>query len=729
MNFEEIFGKNARWTVYPEDKKGLPLVRKSFFIKDCKKATLTICGLGYFEAYINGKRVSNDYFNPVFSDYFYRDFSHYNYPLPGEKSKHRIYVCRYDVTELLTEGENVLAVILAGGWLTQRKKTSEGKVNFAEEMYLCFTLLAEGEKVDEVVSDGKLKYSTSHIVDSNVYFGEKVNYKKYKEKYFLPGFDDSSWNNPKEREDFGSPLYIQDVPADTVCERIVPKPIARRFGKVIYDVGKNITGWVRLRGKGKVVVCQAESLKGKNLDFRAIGGGVQKQKEEYIGLSDGIEAHPTFRWNGFRYFSVKGRATDIVAEVVHIPFKKVSTFESSNDVLNWIHDAYELTQLNNMHGGIPSDCPHREKLGYTADGQLTTETAILCFDCRSFYRKWMADILDCQDEKTGHVHHTAPLMGGGGGPGGWGGAIVFAPYKYYTMYGEEEYISTFLPAMEKWIEHMINECMGEGEQKNLIVRERKNGWCLGDWCTREKTVIAEPFVNTCLFITALRQYKALCDVCGREFKYGNRQKACEENVISYYWTEGKKTCQKGVQGADFYMADLGLISAEEGKTAAQKYVERGYMDVGIIGIEYLYRYLFENGMEEEGTRLLMSEQYGSFGYMKNQGASTLWEYWDGRKSQNHPMFGSVVKYLYYGVAGIRYQPGFRSITIRPALYAGLSHLKCSLVRPNVTVNVAYEKIEEAETYEISYVGESKVFVELSGERYELESGKPLKLKK
>ena len=727
MTFEEIFGKNARWTVYPENKKGLPIVRRAFSVVKPGKTELIICGLGYFEAYLNGKRISNDYFTPAFSDYIYRDFSHYGYPLPGEETKHRIYVCRYDVTELMKEGENVLSVLLAGGWLTQRKKTAEGKVNFSEELYLCFTLKTEKE---EIYSDKTLRYAPSHIVESNVYFGEKVDYRRYKKEWFLPGFDDSGWSSPAEREDFGSPLHIQDILSDTVCERIEPK-LLYKFGRyAVYDAGKNITGWVKVRGKGRVVVCQAESMRGKRrLDFTAVGGGVQKQKEEYLGLKEGIEAHPRFRWSGFRYFSVFGKVDKCVVEVVHVPFKETASFKCDNEVLNWFFDAYKLTQLNNMHGGIPSDCPHREKLGYTADGQLTTETALLCFESRAFYRKWIADIVDCQDEKTGHVHHTAPLMGGGGGPGGWGGAIVFAPYKYYIVFGEEEYIATLLPAMEKWIKHIRTECMGEGEYRDLIVRERKGGWCLGDWCTREKTVIAEPFVNTCLFITALRQYKEMATACGKEYAYEETEKACVEAVKRVYCDEKKPTCQKGVQGADFFMADLGLIPEEEGKKAAEAYVKRGYMDVGIIGIEYLCRYLFVNGMEEEATRLLCSEEYGSFGYMKNHGATTLWEYWDGRKSQNHPMFGSPVKYLFYGIAGIRYTPGFRSVTIRPALYAGLTRLKTTLVRPNVTIAVEYKKESGKEIYVMSYTGESTVAAELDGKRYEMTPGAVLRLEK
>ena len=728
MEFKEIFGTKARWTVYPEDKRGLPLIRKSFSAKGIKKATLTICGLGYFEAYLNGNKISADLFVPCFSDYFHRDFSHFNYPLPGETSKHRIYVCRYDATDLLREGENVLAVILGGGWLTQRKKINEGKVNFSEELYLCFSLEMEDEEGrKEVFSDKNLRYTLSHIVRSNVYLGEKVDFRRYKREYYLPGFDDASWKNPAEREDFGSPLYVQDVLADTVCERIKPKVIFKGWNRIVVDAGKNVTGWVKVKGRGRVTVCHAESFSGRKLNYDSIGEG--KQQSLFIGMKEGDEGRQYFCFSGFRYAEIRGRVTDYEVEVVHIPFRETSVFESDNKVLNWLHDAYKLTQLNNMHGGIPSDCPHREKLGYTADGQLTTETALLCFDSRAFYRKWFADILDCQDEKTGHVHHTAPLMGGGGGPGGWGGGIVFAPYKYYTVLGEEEYIASLLPAMEKWLRHMRNECMGPGEERDLIVRERKGGWCLGDWCTLEKTVIAEPFVNTYLYIKALDRVKELCAACGREFAFSGEREKCVDAIKRVYLDKNKKPCQRGIQGADFFFADLGLLTDEEVQKAVLKYDEMGYFDVGIIGIEVLLDYLFNHGYEEVGTKLLCSEKLGSFGYMKNRGATTIWEYWEEKKSQDHPMFGSAVKYLFYGVAGIRYDVGFRKITIKPSLYGGLSHLKCSLVRPDVTVNVEYDKIGDKEKYVVSYSGIAEVTVEWKEEKFILEQNKPICLEK
>ena len=113
----------------------------------------------------------------------------------------------------------------------------------------------------------------------------------------------------------------------------------------------------------------------------------------------------------------------LCAEVIHTDVAVTSSFSCSDPVLNWLYEAYIRTQLDNYHGCIPSDCPHRERLGYTGDGQLTAETAMLLLDTKELYRKWYQDILDSQGAETGHIPHTAPFLGGGGGPGGWGCAV------------------------------------------------------------------------------------------------------------------------------------------------------------------------------------------------------------------------------------------------------------------------------------------------------------------
>lgn len=140
---------------------------------------------------------------------------------------------------------------------------------------------------------------------------------------------------------------------------------------------------------------------------------------------------PWFTWHGFRYFELTNNAEPVRCEVVHSDCAVTSSFESGSEMLNWLYDAYIRTQLSNMHSGVPSDCPHIERLGYTGDGQLCCEAAMMLLDSQKFYKKWLEDISDCQSIGNGHVQHTAPFMGGGGGPAGWGGAIAVVPYEMY----------------------------------------------------------------------------------------------------------------------------------------------------------------------------------------------------------------------------------------------------------------------------------------------------------
>ena len=180
---------------------------------------------------------------------------------------------------------------------------------------------------------------------------------------------------------------------------------------------------------------------------------------------------------------------------MHQKIPVVAQWKSSDERLNWLFETYVRTQLNNFHCGVPSDCPHRERLGYTGDGWLTAQCAMLLLDVRDFYKKWIRDIFDCQDPVTGHVRHTAPFYGGGGGPGGWGGAIVWMPYFYYAAYRDEGFLREAFPHIRKYLACMESFC-----QNGLVVKEIEGGWCLGDWCTPEAVRLPEAFVNTFFYI-------------------------------------------------------------------------------------------------------------------------------------------------------------------------------------------------------------------------------------
>ena len=188
---------------------------------------------------------------------------------------------------------------------------------------------------------------------------------------------------------------------------------------------------------------------------------------------------------------------------------RTSDFHCDNDVLNWLHDAYLNTQYTNMHAGIPSDCPHIERRGYTGDGQLACRPAMKMLDTEAFYRKWMQDIADCQDLHTGHVQNTAPYTHSGGGPGGFGCAIVEIPWQFYLHFGDREVLARYYPNMHRYFDYL--ELHSEHE---LVTSDKAGEWCLGDWCCHTSVVMPAPFVNTYFYIKSLARMIEIAKLIG-----------------------------------------------------------------------------------------------------------------------------------------------------------------------------------------------------------------------
>ena len=182
------------------------------------------------------------------------------------------------------------------------------------------------------------------------------------------------------------------------------------------------------------------------LNFFSAGDIHRIQQDFYIhnGKDDSLY-YPRFTWHAGRYFEIIGTAEPSEFRVIHTDIKNTSEFESSDDLLNWYYEAYIRTQLNNIHCCVPSDCPHRERLGYTGDGQIASGACMTTLSAKEMFKKWMKDIADNQDRFGGHVQHTAPFYGGGGGPGGWGGAIVIVPYTTTDTMGIRMFSESITP--------------------------------------------------------------------------------------------------------------------------------------------------------------------------------------------------------------------------------------------------------------------------------------------
>jgi len=655
-----------------------PMFQKKVYLEQIQSARIDISGLGFFMLLINGQRVSGDRFVPALTDYRERDTSKFYYPI-FDRFTHRVLYMTYDVTGFLRAGENTIEVVVGNGWYRQTERIGEGRCAFSDRVTTVFDLtVTHKDGATSVIStDGSEKAFIYPIKRSNLYLGEI-----WDTRMFLRPLPEV----PVMQDDFvPERMEVQTCPPDRIIRTVKPKALGLKNGRAVYDAGENITGWVSFRARKdrysrgtSVTLRFAEEMKDGELDFYSTGGrhgcvSGEKQIQTDTFFLNGTEQvlRPEFVWHGFRYFDVKVSGTaqlcDFCVEVVHTDLKVVSDFDSDNEMLNWIRQAYIRSQLGNFHTSIPSDCPHRERLGYTGDGQVCAEIAMLSLDAHSAYRKWIQDILDCQNIENGHVQHTAPFMGGGGGPGGWGGAVVFVPYQFYKIYGEREILAkTWLP-MRRWVEYMLSRSEG-----HLVVREEENGWCLGDWETPEKVAIPEEYVNTCFLVRAIECMKEIAGVLGEDARdLEGAAQNCRRALHEKYYRDGKYF--GGVQGADAFAVWAKLPHSDRlVKGIYEKYSALERFDTGIFGTDILTEVLFNHGFGELAVRLLAGENTEvGFNYMKSRGATTLYEaLHDDMQSHNHPMFGACVRHFYSGLLGIRprsYESGYADVLIAPDL--------------------------------------------------------------
>ncbi len=613
-----------------------PLFRKQILVKSPLDASIEICGLGFFELYLNGVKVSDELFVPPCSDYTRRDLTKAYYPI-HDTVRHIVYYKTYDISSYLHTGENTMEVLLGNGWYRQDVRKAEGELSFGIPC-LAFSLKIDGK---ELFSDESLIWSESHITFNNIYFGEC-------QDFTLPS---SPWRAAIPADAPDGELTLDTIPADRIIRIIRPVKVRTENGVSLYDAGENLSGFVTFRGgrRGEEISLRfAECLDGDgSLNTRTAGN---PQQESYICDGTDRRYHPHFCYHGFRYFEITDAAHDVTVAVVHSDLPLTASFTSDHRVLNFLFEATVRSLYSNMHGGVISDCPHRERLGYTGDGQLTADVALMLMDCESFYEKWMLDIALSQDLTTGHVQHTAPFMGGGGGPGGWGGAVVIVPYMLYRHHRKKEILEKYFPNMLLWVKYM--ESRSEG---GLVVREEEKGWCLGDWCTVGKVELPPEFVNTYFLAKNLERIAEIADILGRESQcYLEKASALKLIIKDRFYDGVAHTYCGGVQGADAFAADLGLADGRMLDALAAKYDALGRFDTGIFGTDILIRVLFENGYADTALRLLTSEKQYSFGEQLLCGETTLREHWDDKNaSLNHHMFGACTAYLFRYLLGIR----------------------------------------------------------------------------
>lgn len=492
--------KDAKW-ISPGGKTKYPLIRTRVTLPKVKEAKVTIAGLGIYEMYINGKRVGEDLFLPLSTDFHERWDKLYYFQPFDEVTRHRLYCPIYDITELLTEGDNGICLMMGPGWYEVPNECWHyGNIK------ICYSITYIDMKGKEhhLGSNEESKWKESFVTEGSFHRGESHDYRGYNTDWLYADYNDDDWNDVTLENITETVLYEQDCPADRVIRSVSPKLIREENGRRLYDVGEMITGYpifISDAPEGEeITVRYGEILNQEGwLDEEHIFG----QHSNFITDGTNRNMHCHFTWLCFKYFEVNGNATPKECLVIHSNVAVTSSFECSSKTLNWLNKAYIRTQLDNMHCGIPSDCPHEERRGYTGDGQLTCSAAMMQLDARKFYKKWIYDIADCQDSITGHMQNTAPYLPSGGGPGGWGCAIAVVPYMYYRFYGDAGLFEELYPQILHWFSSLEDH-----SEEDLITTDKPGRHCLGDWCVPAMGYLNDmsgiripaPLVNTYFYI-------------------------------------------------------------------------------------------------------------------------------------------------------------------------------------------------------------------------------------
>lgn len=660
-------GAVANLKDHTSETDAAPMFRKSFKLENTGRARVYISGLGYYELYINGRRVGDHVLSPNHSNYGRRLSGHLNEPRVGNMGM-RVYYETYDVTNYLKKGENVLGVWLGNGWYNQNARDEDRPFSYGTPRFILQLEVEQGEGGRQtIVSDNTWKTATSPVIYNSVYIGEIYDARLEKPGWNNVGFDDSNWNQALVVKRPEGRLTAQQSPPDRVIRTIHPVSVTSIDGGIRrYDLGEVISGWERLKVSGP----EGSRLKMK---FSEDFGFNYGQTDVYILKGRGLEIwEPRFTWHAFRYVDVIGAPFKMTIDMlegreVHTDVPSAGMFMCSNSLFNKIEENYRRTQWGNLHGGVPSDCPHRERRGYTGDGQIAAEAAIYNFDMAAFYTKWVNDIADAQNAESGYVPNTAPFQHGGGGVA-WGSAYVIIPWYMYLYYGDVRILKRHYAGMKKYIDYLASQRDSTG----LIIEP-----ALGVWAAPDPVEVPPALVSTAYFYHILTLMSEISIVTGHpddRILFDQLAGETKSAFNAQYYHKDRKSYSIGRQGTNVFALGFDLVPdslREEVFRTLVRHLEqdtKGHFDTGMMATPLLLDVLTEHGRQDLAYTLMNQRDFPSFGQAIDLGATTLWETWRGSDSHDHPMYGSVCRWFFRGLAGIRpdpKKPGFRHVIIDP----------------------------------------------------------------
>ena len=678
------------------------MVRKAFTVEGkIQRATVYVTARSLYELHINGQRIGDHLLAPEWTSYH-----------------HRLQYQTYDVTDVLRAGRNAIGALVGAGWYV-------GRIGLMPHMHIYgtrpqFLLNLRMELADgttrTVVSDGSWKMTTDGPIRSaDILDGEHYDARKEMKGWDTPEFDDANWKPVRADEGLGD--------AKLVWQRNQPIRVVREFepvamtepkpGVYVFDMGQNMVGWCRIKVKGPagatVQLRHAEVLNDDGTLYTA-NLRAAKQIDRFVLRGQGEEVfEPHFTYHGFRYVEMTGLpeapARDaVLGRVFHSSSPDVGVFETSSSFLNQLFHNILWTQRGNMES-VPTDCPQRdERLGWMGDIQTFSQTAIFNMDMAGFFSKWIADVRDDQDAEGRYpdfAPHPPVKHAGNGfiGVPGWGDAGTVVPWRMYVNYADRRMLEEHFESARRWVDFIYtknpNFLWGNARGNDY------NDWLNGDTLIQKgwpKTggMVPKPVFATAFFAHSTELVAKMASVLGRADDAQRYRKLFERIKAAfnqaYVKPDGK---MEGDTQAGYALALHFNLLPENLRSQAVKHMiegfERygGHMSTGIHASHRMMMELSRYGHDEEAYRLLNLRTFPSWGFMIENGATTIWERWDGyvkgrgfqnpgMNSFNHWAIGAVGEWMWRNIIGIHpdeEHPGFEQFVLRPVPGGGLTWAK------------------------------------------------------
>ena len=724
----------SKWVHTPTDEsKNYPFLKYNFLIKNIPDfAPAYIASVGFHELYINGKKVSEAVLSPSVSDL-----------------RNRVLYSSYDIAPYLNKGKNNIVIWLASGWANF--KDGNPKASFSvDKSPLCKSQFKINN--DWFATDKSWKFTSSNT----------SHYGGWQNSNFGGDFIDNSgrdimWTQDSKNEKLWT--YVNEVkfnkklssdfiePNSTVKKRSAIEVKKLAEGKHQFTMDKIYTGWIEFsfRGKpGQKIEISASSWPDKEEEFNQRNTVIVNNKGKAIFCN-------RFTYHQVKYVTINGidkqpELADIRGYQVTNDRARIGGFECSNDLLNKIYNYTCYTYESLSTGGMTVDCPHRERLGYGGDGHGSLEIALDAFASHPFFTKWAQDWVDIQD-KNGRINHTAPTLGGGGGPA-WSGFILTMPWDVYLNYGDTRILETTFLAAQRWLSYLEKNENDKGlldivSPGDWEYQKDKKWLFLGDWANprkNEKSHTPEAALfNNCYYVYVLKIAENIAEILEKKetaLKYRTKAKEISEAINYHFYNPDKNTYIDSRQSHLVLPLIAGVVPEKDISKVETKLkeeileVQNGHFDTGIHGTYFLVKYLTEKNLQDLLFTLTSQTTYPSYGEIIERGEITWPEYWSECNSRVHGCLNGIGGWFQRGILGIQPDPkkvGYKEFIVRPAFHDSLQWAKGHHISPYGKINVSWKKTDKIYSLELTIPDNTSatVFIPAKAKSDILENSKPV----